>query len=110
MRFLLPLFWDKFISCFIGSSFCFLGADSRSRGACAPWFVRSFDIFLFVVASSAQLYLCVSRSLLTLSASAVGVSRSFDMFIYAVFSSAQLSLFVLIWVGSSGTVNEVDRT
>ena len=89
----------KFISCFIGSSFCFLCADSRSRGARAPWFVRSVDIFLFVVASSAQSYLCGFLSLLTLSASAVGGLRSFDMFIYAVFSSAQLSLFGLILGG-----------
>lgn len=62
----------KFISCLIGSFFFFLGADSRSRGARAPWFLRSFDVFLFVVASSAQAYLCGSRSFLTLSAAAVG--------------------------------------
>ena len=89
----------NFISCFIVSSFCFLGADSRSRGARAPWFVRSFDILLFVVAFSAQSYLFGFLSLLTLSASAVGGSRSFDMFIYAVFSSAQLSLCGLILGG-----------
>lgn len=52
--------------------FLFLGADSRSRRARAPWFVRSVDIFPFAVGSSARLYLCGFRSLLTLSASAVG--------------------------------------
>lgn len=50
----------------------FLGADSRSRGARAPWIVRSVDIFPFAVGSSARLYSCGFRSLLTLSASAVG--------------------------------------
>ena len=95
---LLPFVY-KFISCFIGSSFCFLGADSRSRGARAPWFVRSVDILSFAVSSSAQSYLFGFRSLFTLSAFAVGVLRSFDMFIYAVFSSAQLSLCGLILGG-----------
>lgn len=52
--------------------FLFLGADSRSRGARAPWFVRSVDIFPSAVGSSARLYLCGFLSLLTLSASAVG--------------------------------------
>lgn len=46
----------------------FLGSDSRSRGARAPWFVRSVDIFSSAVGSSAQLYLCGFRSLLTLLA------------------------------------------
>lgn len=50
----------------------FLGADSRSRGARAPWFVRSVDIFPSAVVSSARLYLYGFRSLLTLSASAEG--------------------------------------
>ena len=50
----------------------FLGADSRSRGARAPWFVRSVDIFPSAVGSSARLYLCGFLSLLTLSASAEG--------------------------------------
>lgn len=50
----------------------FLGADSRSRRARAPWFVRSVDIFSSAVGSSAQLYLCGFLSLLTLSASAEG--------------------------------------
>lgn len=77
----------------------FLGADSRSRGARAPWFVRSVDIFPFAVGSSARLYLCGFRSLLTLSDSAVGVLRSFDMFIYVVFSSAQSYMFILILGG-----------
>lgn len=77
----------------------FLGADSRSRRARAPWFVRSVDILLFVFASSAQSYWCGSRSLLTLSACAVGVLRSFDMFIYAVSSSAQSYWCVLILGG-----------
>lgn len=77
----------------------FLGADSRSRGARAPWFVRSVDIFPSAVCSSAQLYLCGFRSLLTLSASALGGSRSFDMFIYAVSFSAQSSLCGLILGG-----------
>lgn len=77
----------------------FLGADSRSRGARAPWVVRSVDIFLFVVASSAQSYLCGFLFLLTLSASAVGVLRSVDIFLFVVFSSAQLSLFGLILGG-----------
>lgn len=48
------------------------GTDSRSRGARAPWFVRSVDIFPSAVGSSARLYLCGFRSLLTLSASAEG--------------------------------------
>lgn len=52
--------------------FLFLGADSRSRGARSPWFVRSVDIFPSAVGSSAQLYLCGFRSLLTLLASAEG--------------------------------------
>lgn len=30
------------------------GADSRSRGARAPWFERSIDIVCFAVSSSAQ--------------------------------------------------------
>lgn len=51
--------------------FLCLGADSRSRGACAPWFVRSVDIFSSAVGSSARLYLCGFRSLLTLSVSIV---------------------------------------
>lgn len=46
----------------------FFGADSRSRGARAPWFVRSVDIFPSAVVSSARLYLCGFRSLLTLLA------------------------------------------
>ena len=79
--------------------FLFLGADSRSRGARAPWFVRSVDIFPSSFGSSAQLYLFVFRSLLILSAFAVGVSRSFDMFIYAVSSSAQLYLCCLVLGG-----------
>lgn len=60
----------------------FLGADSRSRGARAPWFVRSVDIFPSAFGSSAQLYLCGFRSLLTLSASAVGVLRSVDISLF----------------------------
>lgn len=50
----------------------FLGADSRSRGARSPWFVRSVDIFPSDIGSSAQSYLCGFRFLLTLSASAEG--------------------------------------
>ena len=74
--------------------FLFLCADSRSRGALAPWFVRSVDIFLFVVSSSAQLYLCGFLSLLILSA-----LRSVDIFLFVVSSSAQLYLFGLILGG-----------
>lgn len=77
----------------------FLGADSRSRGARAPWFVRSVDIFPSAVGSSARLYLFGFRSLLTLSAFAVGVLRSFDTFLFVVSFSAQLSLCVLILGG-----------
>lgn len=77
----------------------FLGADSRSRGARAPWFVRSVDIFLSAVGSSARLYLCGFRSLLTLSVSAVGGLRSVDIFPSAFGSSARLYLCVLILGG-----------
>lgn len=35
----------------------FLGTDSRSRRARAPWIVRSVDIFSFAVGSSAQMYM-----------------------------------------------------
>lgn len=52
--------------------FLFFGADSWSRGARAPWFVRSVDIFPSSVGSSARLYLFGFHSLLTLSASAEG--------------------------------------
>ena len=79
--------------------FLLFGADSRSRGARAPWFVRSVDIFSFVVASSAQSYLCGFLSLLTLSASAVGVLRSVDIFSFAVSFSAQSYLCGLILGG-----------
>ena len=37
--------------------FRFFGADSRSRGARAPWLVRSFDMFLYALAPLAQSYL-----------------------------------------------------
>ena len=83
-----------FISCFQGFFFRFFGADSRSRGARAPWLVRSVDMFLYALAPLAQSYLCGSRSLLTLFA-----LRSFDMFFSALASLAQPYLCGLILGG-----------
>lgn len=57
-----------FISCFQGCLFRFLGTDSRSRRARAPWFVRSVDIFSFAVGSSARSYFVRFALLLTLLA------------------------------------------
>ena len=74
--------------------FRFFGADSRSRGARAPWLVRSVDMFLYALAPLAQSYLCVFRSLLTLFA-----LRSVDMFLYVLVPLAQSYLCVLILGG-----------
>ena len=68
--------------------FLFLCAEWRSRRARSPWLARSFDIFLFVVASSAQLY-CVRFALL------LPLSAFFTIYYFRICSFKRIFIFLL---------------